>query len=183
MLLLPNILSCAIDAPLVKAVDSLGAACVSGLKKHYHSLYAHSYDSQENTDHDEGSFSQRKKKYIGDQLLKIYKHGPGILKALKPSSLFDETLEQEKRRRGLWVYLHLLRMMFVLHSTFLVTLELDEFGAKFVGDLYILVLFFFQFSTSITTISSWKGYTIPNGLLQDVVQNKPCPCFVDWLLR
>ena len=94
MLLLPNILSCAIDAPLVKAVDSLGAACVSGLKKHYHSLYAHSYDSysQENTDHDhdEGNFSlqRKKKRIIGDQLLKIYKHGPGILKALQPSSLF-----------------------------------------------------------------------------------------------
>ena len=29
-------------------------------------------------------------------------------------------------------------------------------------------------------ISSWKGYTIPNGLLQDVVQNKPYPCFVDY---
>ena len=102
------------------------------------------------------AFLSVKKKIIGDQLLKIYKHGPGILKALKPSSLFDETLEQEKRRRGLWVYLHLLRMMFVLHSTFLVTLELDEFGAKFVGDLYILVLFFFQFSTSITTFHLGK---------------------------
>ena len=38
-----------------------------------------------------------------------------FIKALKSYHLFQETVEEEKRRQGLWVYLHLLRMMFVLH--------------------------------------------------------------------
>ena len=120
------------------AVQTFPEMGLPGLSKHFELLYS---QTPEKNDQPEESFSKRKqKRIIGDQMQKVYRHGTKLLRCLKPNGAFSKKLHQVKKRCGLHLYLHCLKVVFVIHSSFCMEVELEDlrFGAKFVGVLFIL---------------------------------------------
>ena len=130
------------QAPLLLAVQTFPEMGLSGLGKHFTDLYS---ESPETKEQEQESFSKRRqKRIIGDQMQKVYRDGIRLWRCLRPNIAFEETIQEERKRRGLYIYLHLMKMMFVVHNVFCMQVGLDKFGAKFLGDLYILVIYFFS---------------------------------------
>jgi hypothetical protein len=174
--MVPNLLLCTSETPLRKILDIFRSIHLGKLAAYFESKFTMLTERNElelNSLQDEVSWAEtnffptsdtnRKEtrcRLIGEHIKKISPHMAELVACIRPPADSgtlcwpDGKLESEqefKNRVGCHAYVHLLRCLSSVLSSWVMTINCDEHGAEFLGNLFVLVVRHFALHRSYNT--------------------------------